>query len=155
MKLSIIIPCFNEEKTLEQIVAKVLNFKTLVKEIIIVDDYSIDNSRTIIQKISEENEEVKFFFKDKNEGKGSAIRKGFEISTGDILLIQDADLEYDPSDYDKLIQPFIEADADVVYGGTILCCKSCRALLPLCCNTPSQTSRSLRYPLSSPSAQRW
>ena len=89
MKLSIIIPCFNEEKTLEQIVAKVLNFKTLVKEIIIVDDYSIDNSRTIIQKISEENEEVKFFFKDKNEGKGSAIRKGFEISTGDILLIQD------------------------------------------------------------------
>jgi glycosyltransferase involved in cell wall biosynthesis len=120
MKLSIIIPCFNEEKTLEQIVAKVLNFKTLVKEIIIVDDYSIDNSRTIIQKISEENEEVKFFFKDKNEGKGSAIRKGFEISTGDILLIQDADLEYDPSDYDKLIQPFIEADADVVYGSRFL-----------------------------------
>ena len=120
MKISIIIPCFNEEKTLEQIVAKVLNFKTLVKEIIIVDDYSIDNSRTIIQKISEENEEVKFFFKDKNEGKGSAIRKGFEISTGDILLIQDADLEYDPSDYDKLIQPFIEADADVVYGSRFL-----------------------------------
>ena len=65
-------------------------------------------------------EEVKFFFKDKNEGKGSAIRKGFEISTGDILLIQDADLEYDPSDYDKLIQPFIEADADVVYGSRFL-----------------------------------
>tara|TARA_B100000780_G_C21102823_1_gene445144 strand:+ start:387 stop:1079 length:693 start_codon:yes stop_codon:yes gene_type:complete len=120
MKLSIIIPCFNEEKTLEKIVAKVLNFKTLVKEIIIVDDYSIDNSRAIIKKISKENEEVKFFFKDKNEGKGSAIRKGFEISTGDILLIQDADLEYDPSDYDKLIQPFIEADADVVYGSRFL-----------------------------------
>ena len=120
MKLSIIIPCFNEEKTLEKIVTKVLNFKTLVKEIIIVDDYSIDNSRAIIKKISKENEEVKFFFKDKNEGKGSAIRKGFEISTGDILLIQDADLEYDPSDYDKLIQPFIEADADVVYGSRFL-----------------------------------
>ena len=120
MKLSIIIPCFNEEKTIEQVVNKVLKFKTLEKEILIIDDYSVDNSREIIKKISNLNTSVKCFFQDKNQGKGSAIRKGFEVATGDILLIQDADLEYDPSDYDKLILPFLEADADVVYGSRFL-----------------------------------
>lgn len=120
MKLSIIIPCFNEEKTIEQVVNKVLKFKTLEKEILIIDDCSVDNSREIIKKISNLNTSVKCFFQDKNQGKGSAIRKGFEVATGDILLIQDADLEYDPSDYDKLILPFLEADADVVYGSRFL-----------------------------------
>lgn len=120
MKLSIIIPCFNEEKTIEQVVNKVLKFKTLEKEILIIDDCSVDNSREIIKKISNLNTSVKYFFQDKNLGKGSAIRKGFEVATGDILLIQDADLEYDPSDYDKLILPFLEADADVVYGSRFL-----------------------------------
>ena len=120
MKLSIIIPCFNEEKTIEQVVNKVLKFKTLEKEILIIDDCSVDDSREIIKKISNLNTSVKCFFQDKNQGKGSAIRKGFEVATGDILLIQDADLEYDPSDYDKLILPFLEADADVVYGSRFL-----------------------------------
>ena len=120
MKLSIIIPCFNEEKTIEQVVNKVLKFNTLEKEILIIDDCSVDDSREIIKKISNLNTSVKFFFQDKNQGKGSAIRKGFEVATGDILLIQDADLEYDPSDYDKLILPFLEADADVVYGSRFL-----------------------------------
>jgi|TARA_B110000027_G_C16088509_1_gene287211 glycosyltransferase involved in cell wall biosynthesis len=120
MKLSIIIPCYNEEKTIEQVVNKVLKFNTLEKEIIIVDDCSIDSSREIIKKISENNSVIKYFLQEKNQGKGSAIRKGFEKATGDILLIQDADLEYDPSDYDKLIKPFIEADADVVYGSRFL-----------------------------------
>ena len=120
MKLSIIIPCFNEDKTIEQVVNKVLKFKTLEKEILIIDDCSVDNSREIIKKISNLNTSVKCFFQDKNLGKGSAIRKGFEVATGDILLIQDADLEYDPSDYDKLILPFLEADADVVYGSRFL-----------------------------------
>jgi len=120
MKLSIIIPCFNEEKTIEQVVNKVLKFNTLEKEILIIDDCSVDDSREIIRRISNLNTSVKFFFQDKNQGKGSAIRKGFEVATGDILLIQDADLEYDPSDYDKLILPFLEADADVVYGSRFL-----------------------------------
>ncbi len=120
MKLSIIIPCFNEEKTIEEIVAKVAMFKTLEKEIIIIDDCSSDNSREIIEKISQNNNEVQFIFQKVNRGKGSAIRKGFEKASGDILLIQDADLEYDPADYDKLIQPFLEADADVVYGSRFL-----------------------------------
>ena len=120
MKLSIIIPCFNEEKTIEQVVNKVLKFNTLEKEILIIDDCSVDDSREIIKRISNLNTSVKFFFQDKNQGKGSAIRKGFEVATGDILLIQDADLEYDPSDYDKLILPFLEADADVVYGSRFL-----------------------------------
>tara|TARA_B100000795_G_C22603201_1_gene362086 strand:+ start:14 stop:706 length:693 start_codon:yes stop_codon:yes gene_type:complete len=120
MKLSIIIPCFNEEKTIEKIVAKVAMFKTLEKEIIIIDDCSSDSSREIIEKISQNNNEVQFIFQKVNQGKGSAIRKGFEKASGDILLIQDADLEYDPADYDKLIQPFLEADADVVYGSRFL-----------------------------------
>ena len=120
MKLSIIIPCFNEEKTIEQVVNKVLKFNTLEKEIIIIDDCSVDGSREIIKKISDLNSSVKVFFQEKNQGKGSAIRKGFEIATGDILLIQDADLEYDPSDYDNLIKPFLEVDADVVYGSRFL-----------------------------------
>jgi len=120
MKLSIIIPCFNEEKTIEQVVNKVLKFNTLEKEILIIDDCSVDDSREIIKKITNLNASVKYFFQDKNQGKGSAIRKGFEVATGDILLIQDADLEYDPSDYDKLILPFLEADADVVYGSRFL-----------------------------------
>ena len=120
MKLSIIIPCFNEDKTIEQVVNKVLKFNTLEKEILIIDDCSVDDSREIIKKIANLNASVKYFFQDKNQGKGSAIRKGFEVATGDILLIQDADLEYDPSDYDKLILPFLEADADVVYGSRFL-----------------------------------
>ena len=120
MKLSIIIPCFNEEKTIEQVVNKVLKFKTLEKEILIIDDCSVDNSREIIKKISNLNTSVKCFFQDKNLGKGSAIRKGFEVATGDILLIQDADLEYDPFDYNKLLLPFFETDSDVVYGSRFL-----------------------------------
>jgi len=120
MKLSIIIPCFNEEKTIAKIVAKVAMFKTLEKEIIIVDDCSNDSSREIIEEISKNNNEVQFIFQTTNKGKGSAIRKGFEKASGDIFLIQDADLEYDPADYDELIQPFLDTDADVVYGSRFL-----------------------------------
>jgi len=120
MNLSIIIPCFNEEKTIAKIVAKVAMFKTLEKEIIIVDDCSNDSSREIIEEISKNNNEVQFIFQTTNKGKGSAIRKGFEKASGDIFLIQDADLEYDPADYDELIQPFLDTDADVVYGSRFL-----------------------------------
>ncbi len=120
MKLSIIIPCFNEENTIRIIVEKVLKFNLFDKEIIIVDDCSTDKSREIIQELCKENSIIKYFFLEKNFGKGAAINKGFKEADGDIILIQDADLEYDPRDYPILIKPFIETDADVVYGSRFL-----------------------------------
>ena len=119
-KISVIIPCYNEEKTIEQIITEVKKQKDLICEIIIVDDMSTDSSRKIISKLSEENEIIKTIFKDKNEGKGSALIKGFEKAKGDIVLIQDADLEYDPSEYKKLLKPFLVSNADVVYGSRFL-----------------------------------
>ena len=116
MKLSIIIPCFNEEKTIDLIFQKVLKFSSFEKEIVIVDDCSFDSTAKIIEKIAKDNKHVKTITHDQNLGKGSAIRSGIEIATGDIILIQDADLEYDPADYDKLLEPFFKTNADVVYG---------------------------------------
>ena len=120
LKLSIIIPCYNEENTLRQIVNEVLKQIDLIKEIIIVDDNSSDSSKKIIEELAKEYSTIKYIFKDFNEGKGSAIIKGISIATGDIILIQDADLEYDPSEYSKLLKPFIESNADVVYGSRFL-----------------------------------
>lgn len=120
MKLSIVIPCYNEEKTLKIIVERVIKFKELAKEIIIVDDCSTDNSRKIINELSDLHTEIKAIFLEKNQGKGSALKKGFEEVSGDIVLIQDADLEYDPKDYSALIKPFINTDADVVYGSRFM-----------------------------------
>tara|TARA_Y100000741_G_C18164761_1_gene522707 strand:- start:111 stop:803 length:693 start_codon:yes stop_codon:yes gene_type:complete len=120
MKLSVIIPCYNEARTLEKLVSQVIEQKDLIKEIIIVDDKSRDTSADIIKKLSENNSLIKFFLKDINEGKGSAIKKGIELATGEVILIQDADLEYDPSEYVKLIKPFKISNADVVYGSRFL-----------------------------------
>lgn len=118
MKISIIIPCFNEENTIKIIVDKILEQKDIEKEIIIVDDGSIDNSKNIIENIK--STEVKAFYHLENLGKGRALRTGFKQATGDIILIQDADLEYNPKDYNKILQPFVKADADVVYGSRFL-----------------------------------
>ena len=120
MKLSIIIPCYNEEKTIKIIIEKVLKFNLYEKEIIIIDDCSTDSSRQIIKKLSLENSNIKYFFLEKNLGKGAALSKGFFEASGDIILTQDADLEYDPSDYPKLLKPFIDTDADIVYGSRFL-----------------------------------
>lgn len=120
MKLSIIIPCFNEEKTLKIIVERVLNFKAIEKEIIIVDDCSTDNSKIIIKDLSNIYDEIKGIYLEKNHGKGFALKKGFEAVNGDIVLIQDADLEYDPKDYPALIKPFKDTDADIVYGSRFM-----------------------------------
>ncbi len=120
MKLSIIIPCYNEEKTISTIVKKVLKFNDLDKEIIIVDDCSTDKSREIIKDLCDLHSEIKTFNLEKNNGKGSALKKGFSEAKGDIVLIQDADLEYDPKDYPALIKPFLETDADIVYGSRFL-----------------------------------
>lgn len=116
MKLSIIIPCYNEEKTLRQIFEKVQKFNQLEKEVIIVDDHSIDGTDNIIKKIKNDYPETISHRHEINMGKGSAIKSGLKLVSGDLVLIQDADLEYDPIDYTKLIEPFLKTDADVVYG---------------------------------------
>ena len=115
MKISIIIPCYNEIKTLEKIIDKVNLQNSYDKEIIIVDDYSTDGSRELIEKNIKKKVQ-KVILNNKNYGKGYSLRKGIEIATGEIILIQDADLEYDPSDYHKLIEPIKKGYADVVYG---------------------------------------
>ena len=115
MKVSIIIPCYNEHKTIDQIVNKILSQNKIEKEIIIIDDCSTDGTKEILQKNI--NSKVdKIIYNEKNFGKGFCIRKGVEISSGQIVLIQDADLEYDPSDYNKILKPIFEGNADVVYG---------------------------------------
>ena len=113
MLLSVIVPCYNEKLTLPIILEKILA-SPIEKEIIIVDDYSTDGTKDILKNIKDP--EIKVFYHSKNEGKGSALRTGFANAKGDICLIQDADLEYDPSDYPKLIEPILEDKADVVYG---------------------------------------
>ena len=113
MKLSVIIPVFNEKDTIFEIyhAVKAVN---LEKEIILVDDFSTDGTRDILRTLQDDSTRV--FFHELNKGKGAALRTGFRHVTGDIVIIQDADLEYDPQQYPKLIQPIIEGKADVVYG---------------------------------------
>ena len=112
--LSIVLCTYNEEKFINKTLQNLLD-KEIVKEIIIVDDFSTDGTREIIKK-KLEGKIDKLLLNNKNFGKGYSIRQGIEISTGDIILIQDADLEYDPSDYFKLIDPIKKGYADVVYG---------------------------------------
>ena len=119
MKTSIIIPCYNEKSTIRDIVEKVNSHKDINKEIILVDDYSVDGTRSIIENdLVDKVDQI--ILNNKNYGKGYSIRKGIEKSTGDIILIQDADLEYDPRDYKKLIKPIEEGLADVVFGSRFL-----------------------------------
>lgn len=117
-KLSIIIPCYNEESTIEIIVEEIasINLGKVKKEIIIVDDKSSDNSAKIIQKLEKKHKNVKAIYRTINEGKGSALKSGFLISSGDLVIIQDADREYDPRDYSKMITIFQEDRADIVFG---------------------------------------
>jgi glycosyltransferase involved in cell wall biosynthesis len=117
--ITIIIPCYNEVKTIEIIVNKILKLNKYEFEIIIVDDYSIDGTREILKdKLS--NKVSLIIYNEKNYGKGYCIKKGIEQSNGNIILIQDADLEYDPQDYPKLINPIINNYADVVYGSRFI-----------------------------------
>jgi glycosyltransferase involved in cell wall biosynthesis len=120
MKISIIIPCYNEQKTIEKIITKINNFCDYEKEIIVIDDFSDDNSFEILNRLCNENK-VNILLKNlKNFGKGYSVRKGIEKATGEIILIQDADLEYDPYDYHKLLEPFVNHQADVVFGSRFL-----------------------------------
>ena len=117
-KVSVIIPAFNEEATIEKILEEVLasNSLNLAKEIIVVDDNSRDKTIEIARKISANHECIEIIAHTKNCGKGAALRKGFSRANGDIILIQDADLEYSPKEYPKLLEPIVNGKADVVYG---------------------------------------
>jgi glycosyltransferase involved in cell wall biosynthesis len=118
MKLSVIMPVYNESETLEEIVRQVLA-TGLVHEIVMVDDGSSDGSRDIMQQW-EDDEQIQVVIHGDNMGKGAAVRTGFQNATGDMYIIQDADLEYDPRDYADVIRPIVEGRADVVYGSRFL-----------------------------------
>ena len=122
MKLSVLVPVYNEERTLQEVVRRVCDFQ-IPKEIILVDDGSEDQSRTILTRLQEENarsndplNQIKVFFQPVNQGKGSALKTALSHVTGDIVLVQDADLEYDPKDYPSLLAPIQAGQADFVYG---------------------------------------
>ncbi len=118
MKLSVVIPVYNEIKTLDEILRRVQTVR-LEKEIILVDDASTDGSREALRKV-ESFPGIKVCYQDKNQGKGAALRRGFKEASGDVIVIQDADLEYDPQEYEKMIQPIQDGRADVVYGSRFL-----------------------------------
>ena len=114
MKLSIIIPCYNESSTIISLINAVKQSPVNDREIIIVDDGSKDGTRDILDKLSDP--EVRVIFHKVNQGKGAALRTGFQEATGDICIVQDADLEYDPKEFPLVIQPIVEGKADVVFG---------------------------------------
>jgi len=122
VKLSVLVPVYNEERTLEEVVRRVCDFQ-IPKEIILVDDGSEDQSRKILTRLQEENarakdslNQIKVFFQPVNQGKGAALKTALSHVTGDIVIVQDADLEYDPRDYPSLLAPIQAGQADVVYG---------------------------------------
>jgi len=121
-KLSVVIPCYNEEQTLAQVVAKVSQAGTagLEMEIVIVDDCSTDRSWDIAQDLAANNTHIHIFRHPVNQGKGAALRTGFASANGDLIIVQDADMEYDPTDYKKLLAPILAGEADVVYGSRFL-----------------------------------
>ena len=114
-KLSIVIPCYNEEKTIQEIVDLVEKVNGVEKEIIIVDDGSKDSSREILSRMAKEKPHLKIILKPQNSGKGATVREGYKHTTGDYVIVQDADLEYDPQDYKKLLAE-MEKGGQVVYG---------------------------------------
>jgi glycosyltransferase involved in cell wall biosynthesis len=113
MKLSVVVPVYNESESLGEIICRV-DAVPIDKEVILVDDFSTDGTREILKKM--ETSGARVFYHEKNLGKGAALRTGFKHATGDYLVVQDADLEYDPGEYPKLLQPLLEGRADVVYG---------------------------------------
>lgn len=117
-KLSVVIPCFNEERWIREVVSRV-RAVPIPKEIVIVDDCSTDSTRTILKELATLSD-VRVHLQAVNQGKGAALRQGFSLATGTVVLVQDADLEYDPAEYPKLIQPIIEDKADVVFGSRFI-----------------------------------
>ena len=119
MKLSIVIPCYNERSTIENIVAAVKAAPVAEKEIIIVDDCSLDGTRDILRdRVASQVDKV--VYHEVNQGKGAALRTGFQVATGDVVVVQDADLEYDPQEYPRLMEPILRDKADVVFGSRFM-----------------------------------
>ncbi len=121
MKLSVVMPVYNERRTIHKILSKVegLKLKGMKKEIVVVDDFSTDGTREELAKLAKKGG-IKVVFHERNKGKGSAVRTGLQHATGDVIIFQDADSEYDPADYEKLVQPIKEGKALVVYGSRFM-----------------------------------
>jgi glycosyltransferase involved in cell wall biosynthesis len=119
MKISVVIPVFNEVRTVEEIILRIQSVP-FEKEIIIVDDCSTDGTVHLLKKIDSDHDHVKVCYHDRNRGKGAALRTGFAEVKGDVVIIQDADLEYDPREYPQLLEPILDGRADVVYGSRFL-----------------------------------
>jgi glycosyltransferase involved in cell wall biosynthesis len=117
--LSVVIPVYNEKNTIHEILRQVREVP-IHKQIILVDDCSKDGTREILQKMAETDPDLTIVFHEVNQGKGAALRTGFKHATGDIVIVQDADLEYDPTQYPQLLQPIIEGKADVVFGSRFI-----------------------------------
>ena len=130
MKLSVVIPCYNESATLETALNRVLAANTLgmTLEAIVVDDGSRDDSAAIAERVAATDPRLRVIRLDRNRGKGAALRRGFAEPTGDVVMVQDADLEYDPADYPRLLQPIVAGRADVVYGSRFKGGESSRVL---------------------------
>lgn len=120
MKLSVVMPVYNEEATLRYMVERVLEMTPIDTELICVDDGSRDRSRQILDELRREHPSLRVLLHERNTGKGAAIRTGIQAATGDFVVIQDADLEYDPVEYPNLLEPLIQGKADVVYGSRFL-----------------------------------
>jgi len=119
MKLSVIMPIYNERATLQEVVGKVLSVPLEI-ELICVDDGSTDGSREILSELAAQHDQLRVSLQPQNMGKGAALRRGFKEATGDYVIIQDADLEYDPEEYPIMLEPLLDGKADVVYGSRFL-----------------------------------
>ena len=118
-KLSVVIPVYNEERWIREVVRRV-QAVPIPKEIVIVEDCSTDNTRPILKELEAEHDNLLVVYQPYNQGKGAALREGFRRATGDVVLVQDADLEYDPAEYPRLIRPILENRADVVFGSRFM-----------------------------------
>ena len=129
MRVSVVVPCYNERATIRALITAVRASPAAIDEIIAIDDASTDGTATELQSLSSEiGAALKIVRHEKNRGKGAALRTGFAVASGDVVIIQDADLEYDPAEYPKLLQPILARKADVVYGSRFLGSASHRAL---------------------------